>query len=331
MPTRVGRHAEGLARRGRPDRHQRRASQIIAAEAFGLDTAEQVRVTTVDTDAAPYSGATGGSKTMYTDGPGRACRPPQEARERVLKIAAAELEASVDDLELVHGEVRVKGVPGKVKTLQEIYRLSASFGGKYEPVVGKGESAITEQSPGTGVHIARVRVDPETGRVEPIRYVDRPGRRPRDQPGARRGADPRRRRAGRRLGHVRGDRPRRVRHADHRQLHGLHDSQGAPDAGAGGGASSRCRRPSVRMAPSRSASRRLFPGGACIANAVHHAVGARVTAAAAHAGAGPCGDRLRLTPAGVRLVTANRLVATARRRAGVAFGRAAQERRHPNR
>jgi CO/xanthine dehydrogenase Mo-binding subunit len=38
-------------------------------------------------------------------------------------------------------------------------------------VVGKGESAITQRSPGTGVHICRVRVDPETGRVEPVRYV----------------------------------------------------------------------------------------------------------------------------------------------------------------
>ena len=144
--------------------------QVIAAEAFGYDSVDSVRVTTADTDAAPYAGATGGSKTMYTMGPA-VMRAAQEARERVLKIAAAELEASVEDLELVSGEVRVKGVPGKVKTLRDIYRLSASFGAKHEPVVGKGESAITQRSPGTGVHVARVRVDPETGRVEPVRYV----------------------------------------------------------------------------------------------------------------------------------------------------------------
>src|SRR5581483_7289506 len=115
--------------------------QVIAAEAFGFDSADQVRVTTVDTDAAPYAGATGGSKTIYTMGPA-VLKAAQEARERVLKIAAAELEASVDDLELVAGEVRVKGVPGKVKTLREIYRLSVAYGGKYEPIVGKGESAM---------------------------------------------------------------------------------------------------------------------------------------------------------------------------------------------
>src|SRR6266542_2977410 len=54
--------------------------QIIAAEAFGLDSADKVRVTTVDTDAAPYSGATGGSKTMYTMGPS-VMKAAQEARE----------------------------------------------------------------------------------------------------------------------------------------------------------------------------------------------------------------------------------------------------------
>jgi len=70
----------------------------------------------------------------------------------------------------VHGEVRVRGVPGKTRTLKEIFRLSASFGGKYEPVSGKGETAITDKSPGTGVHVARVHVDRETGRVQPIRY-----------------------------------------------------------------------------------------------------------------------------------------------------------------
>src|SRR5207237_2152872 len=92
--------------------------QVIAAEAFGFDNADQVRVTTVDTDAAPYAGATGGSKTIYTMGPS-VLKAAQEARERVLKIAAAELEAAVEDLEMVHGEVRVEGVPGKVKTLGE--------------------------------------------------------------------------------------------------------------------------------------------------------------------------------------------------------------------
>jgi hypothetical protein len=73
--------------------------------------------------------------------------------------------------------VRVKGVPGKVKTLKEIYRLSAGFGAKYEPLVGKVESAISERSPGTGVHVARVRVDPRDCPRHPAALPDRARRR----------------------------------------------------------------------------------------------------------------------------------------------------------
>jgi len=83
-----------------------------------MDTVDEVRISTVDTDSAPYSGATGGSKTIYTMGPA-VQKAAQEARERVLKIAAAELEASVEDLELVavgvggdEGHVPPVGVPG---------------------------------------------------------------------------------------------------------------------------------------------------------------------------------------------------------------------------
>src|SRR5262249_28728839 len=43
-------------------------------------------------------------------------------------------------------------------------------------------------------------------------------------------------RTGRRLGGVRGNRPRRIRYADHVQLHGLHGAEGAADSRARGGA-----------------------------------------------------------------------------------------------
>ncbi len=144
--------------------------EIIAAEAFGFDDLSKVRVTTVDTDAAPYAGASGGSKITYTVGPA-VRQAAEDARDQVLRIAAAELEASVDDLEIVDGRVQVRGVPDRVKTLSEIYTLSASFGAAHEPVLGRGRAATTARSPGTAVHVVRVWVDPDTGRVEPVRYV----------------------------------------------------------------------------------------------------------------------------------------------------------------
>ena len=143
---------------------------IITAEAFGLDDPSQVRVTTVNSDSAPYAGGSGGSKVTYTIGPA-VMRAAEDARQQVLHIAAAELEASVDDLELVNGRVQVRGVPGKSKTLADIFSISASFGAKHPPVLGRGQTVVSDFSPGVAVHIARVRVDPETGRVEPIRMV----------------------------------------------------------------------------------------------------------------------------------------------------------------
>src|SRR5579864_331945 len=143
---------------------------IIAAEAFGLDDLSQVRVTTVDTDGAPYAGVSGGSKVTYSGGPA-VLRAAEDARNQVLRIAASELEASVEDLEIVQGHVQVRGVPGKSKTLAEIHALSGSFAARYEPVYGRGQSAVTDTAPGFAVHIARVEVDPDTGHVRPLRHI----------------------------------------------------------------------------------------------------------------------------------------------------------------
>jgi CO/xanthine dehydrogenase Mo-binding subunit len=67
--------------------------------------------------------------------------------------------------------VQVRGVPGKSRTLAEIYTLSGSFAARYEPVYGRGQSAVTDTAPGFAVHVARVRVDSDTGRVQPLRHI----------------------------------------------------------------------------------------------------------------------------------------------------------------
>ena len=142
---------------------------IIAAEVFGLSDAAKVRVTTADTDHAPYVGGTGGSKVVYTIGPA-VLRAAEDARDQVLRIAATELEASIDDLEMVDGEVRVRGVPGKSLTLSDVFKL-ATGSMRFAPVLGRGQTIVADSSPGMAVHIARVRVDPENGKVQPVNYV----------------------------------------------------------------------------------------------------------------------------------------------------------------
>ena len=83
----------------------------IAAETFGL-AEDSVRVAFGDTSAAPYGGVAGGSKITYTYG--RAIeRAAAVARERLLDVASSELEIAPEDLELVDGEVRPVGAPGR--------------------------------------------------------------------------------------------------------------------------------------------------------------------------------------------------------------------------
>ncbi len=143
--------------------------ELVAAEGFGISP-DKIKVITADTDHAPHQGVSAGSKTTYSMSPA-VLRAAQDAKDQVLRIAASQLEASMDDLEIVDGAVRVRGVPDKSVGLQQIYKLSTSFGGKYAAVQGRGQSVVDQQAPGFAVHLVRVHVDPETGKVTPRRYI----------------------------------------------------------------------------------------------------------------------------------------------------------------
>lgn len=139
---------------------------LIAAEILGLPP-EKIRVVNGDSDTAPPAGVSGGSKITYTVG-AAVRRAAEDARRQVLAIAAEQLEAAVEDLELSDGAVRVKGVPSRSITLAQIASLAES---RYEPVHGRGGSAIRSTAPGYAAHLARVAVDRQTGRITVQDYV----------------------------------------------------------------------------------------------------------------------------------------------------------------
>ncbi len=141
----------------------------IAAETFGLSPA-QVEIARGDSANAPYAGGAGGSKTLYTVGLA-VQRAAEDAKQQVLAIAAKELEAGIDDLEIVEGAIRVKGAPEKQTTMQKIASVSMGFGARNEPVYGKGSSAQMNQSPAFAAHATRVAVDTETGKVKILDYI----------------------------------------------------------------------------------------------------------------------------------------------------------------
>lgn len=142
---------------------------LIAAEVLGTSSAS-VSVAHDNTDTMPYSGGTGGSKTTYAMGPA-VLAAARDAREQVLSIASEMLEASPEDLELEDDRVVVKGVPDKSIELTKIAAESMRFAGQYAPVYGRGRAANKVSSPMYAAHLAKVAVDPETGVVRVLDYV----------------------------------------------------------------------------------------------------------------------------------------------------------------
>jgi CO/xanthine dehydrogenase Mo-binding subunit len=136
----------------------------IASTAYGVDI-EKVKITTGDTDVAPMTGLSAGSKTIYTVGVA-VMQAAQDARRQTLEIAAGELEASVHDLEIVDGRVIVRGMPDKAVTLASIGKKGNLYMSKVPPVIGVGHPAFSQQAPAFAAELARIEVDPDTGEVK---------------------------------------------------------------------------------------------------------------------------------------------------------------------
>jgi CO/xanthine dehydrogenase Mo-binding subunit len=136
---------------------------LIAAEEFGI-APEKVRVVFSDTDTAPYSGATGGSKVTFSTG-GAVIEAAREAKRQVLEIAAEILEAAVEDLEIVDGAVQVRGAPSKAIKLSKISEKIMRYGGRYAPIFAQGRFAQKGSAPAFNAQVVEVEVDRETGEV----------------------------------------------------------------------------------------------------------------------------------------------------------------------
>ncbi len=142
---------------------------LIAAQVLGMPV-DSVNTAHDNTDTMPYSGGTGGSKTTPTMG-AAVLAAAQDARNQILTIASDMLEASPSDLEIEEDKVVVRGSPGKSVLLKDIASASMRFAGKYEPIYGRGRSALRTSAPLYTVHVAKVAVDPTTGEVRVLDYL----------------------------------------------------------------------------------------------------------------------------------------------------------------
>ena len=136
--------------------------QAMVADAFGIEP-DLVQMAFLDSGSAPMSPGSGGSQITYAAG--RAIRKAAEATaRRLLEAAAIQLEISVDDLELVDGTVRPRGTPERAIPIAKVVRAHARAG--REPIEAHGYAENPGIAPSVAGHVARVRVDRDTGAIE---------------------------------------------------------------------------------------------------------------------------------------------------------------------
>src|SRR4029079_7921044 len=104
------------------------------------------------------------SKTIYTVG-AAVMQAAEDARRQTLEIAASEMEAAVQDLEIEDNKVVVRGVPSRAITLAQIGKKGNTYMSKVPPVLGVSHIAFAVQAPAFAAELARVEIDPDTGEL----------------------------------------------------------------------------------------------------------------------------------------------------------------------
>jgi carbon-monoxide dehydrogenase large subunit len=158
----------------------------LAAETMGMRF-EDVRVNLVDTDYSPYEWQTVASRLTWSGG-NAVMRAAQQARARVLATAAEAWDESVDDLDIVDGQIvsykSEESIPLKQMAVYGMPRKDGTWIGG--PVVGEGtfmpdyvtpldsetgqgERAVVHFT--TGAQAVEVEVDTETGEVQVLKLA----------------------------------------------------------------------------------------------------------------------------------------------------------------
>lgn len=155
---------------GHPDIGGSRASTAnITAELLGIDY-NQVQVLIGDTSSVPFSNLTGGSRVTFASAMVVTQATQQvikTLRERAAKIWKIDAEAVVWE----NGEARPAGSNAgdfPPLTLAQLAAQASATGG---PISATSSMNTAGASPGFATHICDVEVDPDTGKVQILRYT----------------------------------------------------------------------------------------------------------------------------------------------------------------
>ncbi|HET6549953.1 MAG TPA: xanthine dehydrogenase family protein molybdopterin-binding subunit, partial [Solirubrobacter sp.] len=138
----------------------------VCADEFGVEP-DLVDVVGGDTDGLEKGWGTVASRSAVVAG-NAVADATGEVREQALDLAADLLEAAVADLRIADGCIAPVGSPSRGLPLAEVARAAEERGTPLAATVYFEPPTVTWAS---GVHVAHVAVDPETGDVELLRYV----------------------------------------------------------------------------------------------------------------------------------------------------------------
>lgn len=142
---------------------------LIAAEILGVSP-DQVELFQGDTVTGPLAPPSGGSQVTYSVS-AAVSNAAQSARKKLLQLAADDFEAAVEDMDIKDGKVFVKGLPDRSVTVAELAAKAANTAGGPGPIIGEGTSAVEKNAPAFVAHLAKVKVDPDTGQVKLTDFV----------------------------------------------------------------------------------------------------------------------------------------------------------------
>ncbi len=143
----------------------RAAVAMQAAEVLGLDAGD-VRPTVVDTDSIGWTGTTGGSRTAVDTGRA-AIEAAEMVKEELAARAATMWEISPSDVVFEAG-VFINTKSDERIAFKDLAAQQMALGGTISvSATTKGRKA----APAFAGHVADVEVDPETGKVQVLRYT----------------------------------------------------------------------------------------------------------------------------------------------------------------
>jgi len=152
----------------------------IVAEELGLQV-EDIHVIHSDTDICPWDVGSHASRTTFVAG-NSALGAARRIKARLLELAAKQLEAPLEHLELRDREIRHREDPQKrIEIGKLLRRAHFSHGGQmlmaeyfYDPAnenMGRDFRGNMSMTYTFGTHGVRVKVDEETGKVKVLKYV----------------------------------------------------------------------------------------------------------------------------------------------------------------